>query len=77
MIKTNRTTSSNATAAIANNSTNNFSIISKYQLVKEICDVVVNYPPHYRCKVFVTHLADILSIPKSVTAAAPSATPSR
>lgn len=36
-----------ATAAIAANSLNKVFIISKYQVVKEICDVVVNYPPHY------------------------------
>ena len=44
-----------ATAAIATNSLNKVFIISKYQLVKEIRYVVVNYPSHYRCKVFVSH----------------------
>ena len=44
-----------ATAAIAFNSLNKVFIISKYQLVKEIRDVVVNNPPHYRCKVLITH----------------------
>lgn len=44
-----------ATAAIATISLNKVLIISKYQLVKEIRDVVVNYPTHYWCKVLVAH----------------------
>ena len=44
-----------ATAAIATISLNKVLIISKYQVVKEICDVVVNYPTHYWCKVLITH----------------------
>lgn len=44
-----------ATAAIATNSLNKVLIISKYQVVKEISNVVVNYPTHYRCKVLVAH----------------------
>lgn len=35
-----------ATAAIATNSLNKVLIISKYQVVKEIGYVVVNYPTH-------------------------------
>lgn len=49
-----------ATAAIAANSLNKVFIISKYQVVKEIRDVVINYPSHYWCKVLVTH--DIIRI---------------
>lgn len=44
-----------ATAAIAANSLNKVFIISKYQVVKEICDIKVNHPSHYWCKVLITH----------------------
>lgn len=44
-----------ATAAIATISLNKVLIISKYQVVKEIGNVKVNYPSHYWCKVLVTH----------------------
>lgn len=44
-----------ATAAIATISLNKVFIISKYQVVKEIGDVEINYPSHYRCKVLVAH----------------------
>ncbi len=54
-----------ATAAIATISLNKVFIISKYQVVKEISDVVVNNPSHYRCKVLVAH--DI-NLYRSVTA---------
>lgn len=60
MIITNSTTSSMATAAIATISLNKVLIISKYQVVKKIGDVVINYPSHYRCKVLVAH--DIIRI---------------
>ena len=44
-----------ATAAIAAISLSTFFIISKYQVVKVIGNVKVNYPTHYRCKVLVAH----------------------
>ena len=44
-----------ATAAIAIISLNKVFIISKYQVVKVIGNVKVNYPSHYWCKVLVTH----------------------
>lgn len=66
-----------ATAAIATISLSVFFIISKYQVVKEIRDVEINYPTHYWGNVLIAHFAEIFSIERSVTAAAPSATPSR
>lgn len=49
-----------ATAAIATISLNKVFIISKYQVVKEICNVEINDPSHYWCKVLVTHNVKVL-----------------